>query len=430
MGRIWRALKLGMKSLLLHKLRSGLTVLGIVFGVAAVISMLAIAEGTSRAAQEQIRALGATNVIIRSEKPSDDAQASGGNRPSQILNYGLKYSDFDRIVETIPTIRKVLPVREIRKQVRRGSFAFDGRVVGTTEDYADFNLLQIAKGRFLTATDNERYENFAVLAHDTAAKLFPYEDPVNQTIKLGADYYTVVGVTQERESEKANAKIASSSLAAQDFNKDVYIPLNTCRLRFGERIIDQRSGSRQAEETQLTQITIQVGSMDEVLSTVPLIEAAYQPYHTKGDVRMTVPYELLLQAQRQARQFAIILGTIAAISLLVGGIGIMNIMLATVTERTREIGIRRALGAKRRDITQQFLIETVVLSGVGGLLGVAVGYAIPWLIVFFIQDQKAIVTWSSVALAFGISVAIGILFGIYPARRAALMDPIEALRHE
>jgi putative ABC transport system permease protein len=430
MGRIWRALKLGMKSLLLHKLRSGLTVLGIVFGVAAVISMLAIAEGTSRAAQEQIRALGATNIIIRSVKPSDDAQASGGNRPSQILNYGLKYADFDRIVETIPTIRKVLPVREIRKQVRRGHFAFDGRVVGTTEDYADFNLLQVAKGRFLTATDNERYENFAVLAHDTALKLFPYEDPVNQTIKLGADYYTVVGVTQERESEQAGQSKIATALASQDFNKDVYIPLNTCRLRFGERIIDQRSGSRQAEETQLTQITIQVGSMDEVLPTVPLIEAAYEPYHPKRDVEKTVPYDLLLQAQKQARQFAIILGTIAAISLLVGGIGIMNIMLATVTERTREIGIRRALGAKRRDITQQFLIETVVLSGVGGLLGVAVGFAIPRIIIFFISDQKAIVTWTSVSLAFGISVAIGILFGIYPARRAALMDPIEALRHE
>ena len=160
MGRIWRALKLGMKSLLLHKLRSGLTVLGIVFGVAAVISMLAIAEGTSRTALEQIRALGATNIIIRSVKPSDDAQASGGNRPSQILNYGLKYSDFDRIVGTIPTIRKVLPIREIRKQIRRGSYAFDGRVVGTTEDYAEFNLLTIAKGRFLTATDNEQLREF------------------------------------------------------------------------------------------------------------------------------------------------------------------------------------------------------------------------------------------------------------------------------
>ncbi|MFI5457854.1 MAG: ABC transporter permease [Isosphaerales bacterium] len=425
MARMWRALKLGIRSLLLHKLRSGLTVLGIVFGVAAVISMLAIAKGTSVVAEEQIKALGATNIIIRSVKPSEEVQ-TGGGRAARILNFGLKYSDYDRIVDTIPTIRKVLPIREILKQIRRGGYFLDGRVVGTTEDFADFNLLKMAKGRFLTATDNEKYENFAVLAHDTAEKLFPYEDPLEQSIKLGADYYTVVGVTEQRQTSAG----IGGSLAAQDFNKDVYIPLNTCRLRFGERIIDMRSGSMQAEETQLTQITVQVGSMDEVRPTVPLIEAAYEAYHPKKDVKMTVPYDLLLAAEQQARQFSIILGTIAAISLLVGGIGIMNIMLATVTERTREIGIRRALGAKRRDITQQFLIETVALSGVGGMLGVGLGFTIPQLIIYFIPDQKAIVTGTSVMLAFCISVAIGILFGIYPARRAAMMDPIEALRHE
>jgi putative ABC transport system permease protein len=425
MGRIWRGLKLGMKSLLLHKLRSGLTVLGIVFGVAAVISMLSIAEGTSREAQEQIRALGATNIIIRSVKPSDEAQASTG-RPARLLNYGLKYSDFDRMVETIPTIRKILPIREIRKQVRRGSLFMDGRVVGTTHEYADFNLLQVQKGRFLTASDNEKYQNYAVLAAETARRLFPFENPLNQSVKLGTDYYTVVGVTAERASSAG----IGGSLAAQDFNRDVYIPLNTCKLRFGEKIVDNRSGSSSGEETQLTQVTIQVGEISQVIPTVPLIKACYEPQHPKKDVEMTVPYDLLLSAQRQARQFTIILGTIAAISLLVGGIGIMNIMLATVTERTREIGIRRALGAKRRDITQQFLIETVVLSGVGGLLGVLVGFTIPQLIIYFIPDQKAIVTTTSVILAFSISVAIGILFGIYPARRAAMMDPIEALRHE
>ncbi len=426
MGRIWRTLKLGMKSLLLHKLRSGLTVLGIVFGVAAVISMLAIAEGTSREAREQIGALGARNIIIRSVKPSDEAQAATSGRPTMILNFGLKYSDYDRMVATIPTIRKILPIREIRKQIRRGSHAIEGRVVGTTHDYGDFNLLQVEKGRFLTASDNEKYQNYAVLASETAANLFPYENPLNQSVKLGSDYYTVIGVMAKRASSAG----IGGSLAAQDFNKDVYIPLNTCKLRFGERIVDNRSGSRQAEETQLTQITVQVNTIDEVLPTVPLVQASYEPYHSKKDVEMTVPYDLLLSAEKQARQFAIILGTIAAISLLVGGIGIMNIMLATVTERTREIGIRRALGAKQRDITQQFLIETVVLSGVGGLLGVAMGFMIPLIIVFFIQDQKAIVTGGSVMLAFSISVAVGILFGIYPARRAAMMDPIEALRHE
>jgi putative ABC transport system permease protein len=426
MSRIWRALKLGMKSLLLHKLRSGLTVLGIVFGVASVIAMLSIAEGTSRDAQEQIRALGATNIIVRSMKPTEETQVTTGGRPASILNFGLKYSDYERMRATIPTIRRVLPIREIRKQVRRGNFNIDGRVVGTTQDYAEFNLLEIERGRFLTASDNEKYQNYAVLAHDTAMQLFPYEDPRDQSVKIGGDYYTVVGVTKKRETAAAK----SSTIKSQEFNKDIYIPLNTCRLRFGERIVDQRSGSRQAEETQLTQITIQVGSMEEVQPTVPLIAAAYEPYHPKKDVEMIVPYDLLLEAQARARQFSIILGTIAAISLLVGGIGIMNIMLATVTERTREIGIRRALGAKRSDITRQFLVETVVLAGVGGLLGVVVGFAIPQVIVYFIPDQKAIVTGVSVMLAFGISVAVGILFGIYPAHRAAMMDPIEALRHE
>ncbi len=425
MERIWRALKLGMKSLLLHKLRSGLTVLGIVFGVAAVISMLAIAEGSSRDAQERIKALGATNIIIRSVKPSDEAQATGG-RPSRILNYGLKYADYERIMETVPTITKVLPIREIRKQIRRYQYFLDGRVVGTTQDYAEFNMLEMERGRFLTPADNEKYQNFCVLAATTAKTLFPYEDPKGRAVKLGSDYYTVVGVTKERQSSAG----IGTSLAAQDFNKDVYIPLNTCKVRFGERIISSRSGSMEAEETQLSQITLQVGSIDMVRPSVPIIKAAYEPWHPRKDVEMTVPYDLLLAAQQTARQFSIILGTIAAISLLVGGIGIMNIMLATVTERTREIGIRRALGAKRKDITQQFLIETVVLSGVGGILGVTLGIAIPRIIVAFIPDQKAFVTPSSVILAFSISVAIGILFGLYPARRAALMDPIEALRHE
>jgi putative ABC transport system permease protein len=425
MGRIIRGLKLGMKSLFLHKLRSGLTVLGIVFGVAAVISMLAIAEGSSRDAQERIRALGATNIIIRSIKPTEETQASGG-RPARILNYGLKYDDYDRLLATVPTIKKSLPIREIRKQIRRLNHALDGRVVGTTADYDDFNMLEMERGRFLTEADNERFQNYAVLAAETSEVLFPYEEPIGQSIKLGADYYTVVGVTKKRASTAG----IGGSLAAQDYNKDVYIPLNTCKLRFGERIMNSRAGSMEFEETQLSQITLQVGSIPEVKPSVPIIDAAVTPYHPKKDTTMVVPYDLLLEAQRQARQFSIILGTIAAISLLVGGIGIMNIMLATVTERTREIGIRRALGAKRRDITQQFLIETVVLSGVGGLLGVTLGIAIPQMIVYFLPEQKAFVTGGSVLLAFSISVAIGILFGLYPARRAALMDPIEALRHE
>ena len=284
----------------------------------------------------------------------------------------------------------------------------------------------MVKGRFLERSDDELYRNCAVLAHATAMALFPYEDPIGETINLGNDTYTVVGVT----SERAKTSDSGPGVTGQDYNHDVYIPLNTCRVRFGERILEMRSGRFSAEETELTQLTVQVNSIDEVTPTATVLAKSYEPYHPQKDVQMAVPYELLEQARRSARQFTIILGTIASISLLVGGIGIMNIMLATVTERTREIGIRRALGAKRRDIIQQFLIECVTLSAVGGLAGILVGMGIPRMIVYFFPDQKTIITVQSVIIAFGISVTVGILFGVYPARRAALMDPIEALRHE
>jgi putative ABC transport system permease protein len=425
MGRVWRSLKLGLKSLLLHKLRSGLTVLGIVFGVAAVISMLAVGEGSSRDQQERLQALGAVNLIYRSVKPSEESQASTGARPGRmILNYGLKYEDYDRLLATVPTITKALPIREIKKEVRRLNRAIEGRIVGTTHLYADFNRLRIDKGRFLSQADNEHFENYVVIGAQVAAKLFPYEDPLGDSIKLGSDYYTVVGVTAPR-----SATVAIGGFAAQEYDRDVYIPLNTCRMRFGDRLIDNRAGTFSAEETQLTQITMQVDNVNDVRPTAPIVEAAVKPWHPKKDVELVVPLDLIEEAERLARQWSLVLGTIASISLLVGGIGIMNIMLATVTERTREIGIRRALGAKRKDITEQFLIESVVLSGVGGLLGVCVGVAIPFIIVY-LYKMKVFVTPASVALSFGISVLVGILFGLYPAMRAAKMDPIEALRHE
>ena len=431
MGRIVRSLKLGMKSLMLHKLRSGLTVLGIVFGVAAVIAMLAIGEGASRDAQERFQALGAVNIIIKSRKPTEETQAAGG-RPARILNYGLKYEDFERIIATVPTIKKALPIREIaNKEVRRLNYKIDSRIVGTTHDYAEFNHLKMARGRFISDADNDKYENFCVLGAEVCRILFPYENPLedeygnSRSVKLGTDYYTIVGVTEERAASAA----IGGSLSAQEYNRDVYIPLNTCKLRFGERILDMRSGSMAAEETQLSQITLQVGSIDEVERTDPIIRAIVTPHHPKKDVDFVVPLELIRDAERSAAIFSLVLGSIAAISLIVGGIGIMNIMLATVTERTREIGIRRALGAKRRDITEQFLIEAVVLSGVGGILGVVIGVGVPYAIVYF-ASMKAAVTPSSVVLSFGISVFIGILFGLYPANRAAKMDPIDALRHE
>ncbi len=223
-----------------------------------------------------------TYIEVRSVKPSE-ARASSG-RPTRILNYGLKYSDFDRMVETIPTIRKILPIREIRKQIRRGTYVLEGRVVGSTHEYAEFNLLQIEKGRFLTASDNENYQNYAVLAHETAKTLFPYGNPLNQSVKLGTDYYTVVGVTAERASSAG----IGGNLAAQDFNKDVYIPLNTCKLRFGERIVDNRSGSQQAVETQLSRLILEVRDDADVEATAARVKSILEPQHPKGDVEVVI----------------------------------------------------------------------------------------------------------------------------------------------
>src|SRR4029077_18941452 len=215
-------------------------------------------------------------------------------------------------IETVPTIKRALPIREIRKEIRSLNRALDGRIVGTTHDYAKSNHLEIVKAGCLEPSDNQRFKNYAVLAAETARTLFPHEDPIGETVKLGSDFYTIIGVTKERASTAG----IGGSLAAQDFNKDVYIPLNTCKLRFGERLLDMRSGAFAAEETQLTQITLQVGEIGQVRATVPIIQGGFEPYHPKKDVEMTVPYDLLEQARSTARQFSIILGTIASISLL------------------------------------------------------------------------------------------------------------------
>ena len=423
---IFRIVQLGIKSLLLHKMRSGLTMLGIIFGVCSVIAMLAIGEGASYEAQEAIKRLGSSNVILRSVKPPQDNKSTSTGR-SWIAEFGLTYADVGRLQETIPGIRRVLPMRIIREDIRFNNITLQGQVIGTLPLYSEMNNVELSRGRFLTSTDETHQKNICVLTLNLAARLFPYQDPLEEEIKIGGDYYQVVGLLRERSTEQKRPQ--AGHMEGQALDSNVYIPLSTARSRFGETIFRRSAGSFEAEKVQLHQVTVEFASVDSVEVAVPQLDSMLRRFHPRKDYEMIVPLELLRQAEQTKRIFNIVLGSIAAISLIVGGIGIMNIMLATVTERTREIGVRRALGAKKKDITTQFLVETVVLSVGGGLIGVVVGVLTP-LLVSQLTDMKTIITPWSVIIAFGISGAVGIVFGIYPASRAAALDPIEALRHE
>ncbi|HUT10313.1 MAG TPA: ABC transporter permease [Thermoguttaceae bacterium] len=444
---LWlRTWQLGTKSLLLHPMRSALTVLGIFIGVASVIWLLAIGEGISIKAQEQIQDLGANNIIIRSIKPSEEETQSTSSRSLQ--PYGITRADYARLTETIPTIESALPIRELPCRFWCGARSLDGRLVGCTPEYAEVTRMEVDRGHFITDTEIHDRQNHCVLAAETAAALFPFENPIGRSVHVAESfceaYFVVIGVMKP----KAATAAIGGSFAGQDFSKDVYIPISTLWSRIGDTIITQRPGSISGEIVELSQATLQIDSIENVMKTADLVKDTLERYHSKPDYSTTVPKELLEQAETTRLMFMIFMGLIAAISLLVGGIGIMNIMLATVTERTREIGIRRALGANRGDIIRQFLVETVALSTVGGILGVLGGLTcrpVSNLVLYGLRQavpdvmeqlpaviktvEPVVVPWS-IPLAFVIAVTIGVIFGIYPAKRAAAMDPIEALRHE
>ncbi len=447
---LFRTFKLGVKSLFLHPMRSALTVLGIFIGVASVIWLLAIGEGISKEAKRQIEDLGAENIIVRSIQPPDDGGGGGGFRT--VVDFGLRRAEADLIENTIPTVKQVIRIREIAQK-----FAYtgnpnirpiDGRLVGCTPEYKDVTRLAVARGHFLTHRECDTRASVCVIAAKLAERLFPSEDPLDKEIFLPEkkEYYKIVGVLQDRNATAA----IGGSLAAQDFSLDVYIPITTMQLRLSDQEVRSTGGSFSAKRFELSQITIQVASVDDVPETANLIESTLHSRSVieRQDIAVVVPYELLKQAQTQRLMFMLFMGLTAAISLIVGGIGIMNIMLATVTERTREIGIRRALGGKRKDITRQFLVETISLSVAGGLCGILGGLLCPWVVRLgrdFVEQfwpsfyadlpEVAKITTPeivpiSIPIAFFISVIVGVLFGLYPAIRAAKMDPIEALRHE
>jgi putative ABC transport system permease protein len=436
-----QTIQLGLKSLLLQRLRAGLAALGIFIGTVTVIWLVAMGEGVSHRAQQQIKELGATNIIVRTKEPNVGSDATDSS--NRVKTYGLLRDDYRRIISNIPTIRRAIPMRELRFELRLRNRTADAKLVGCSEEYLGLNQLEIARGRWLTPRD--RGKKVVVLADETAKRLFPFENPIGQTIWVGSEFYVVIGQTKPRTASAA----IGGSLDARDYNLDAYIPLKTLRQRVGDLVMRRVGGGTGfnfvGEQVELSQITVSVENIEDVDETAKIIESLLKKYHEDEDYAVVVPKELLRQAERTRAMFNVLLVVIAGISLLVGGIGIMNIMLATVTERTREIGIRRALGATRQHIIQQFLTETVVLTGSGGLLGVLFGLLCgpifrgmrslvammsPELLPPIVHTLEPRIAPWSVVLSLFISLGVGLLFGVYPARQAAHLDPIEALRHE
>jgi putative ABC transport system permease protein len=430
--RLKRTIKLGIKSLWMHGLRSILTTSGIIFGVSSVIAMLAIGEGASQHAQDQIARLGSQNIIIKTVEPPEEEQSSGQRT---VREYGLTYADAERFHNSIPNVEVVVPSRILpqRTWYRNRKVAIE--VIGTVPWFPDISTVRLLRGRFLSSIDMHYKQGVCVLDENVVTELFAFDDPMYQDVKIATDYYRVVGIVTQQaivsDLQTFDNQVPAAAPGQGGANAgNIYIPLTTIKDRFGEMTIEvSGSSGAKIEKVQLQEVIVKVGSIEEVLPTRDILETLLDRFHKQEDYQVVVPLELLRQAERTKLIFSIVLGSIAAISLLVGGIGIMNIMLATVSERTREIGIRRALGAKKRDIIVQFLSETLLLTLAGGILGIILGSSIPYLVTYF-GHMPTIITSTSLVLAFGISAIVGITFGLYPAYRAANMDPIESLRHE
>jgi len=424
---IKKTAKLGIKSLWMHKLRSTLTMLGMVFGVCSVVAMLAIGEGASREAQAAIARLGSTNLIIETIKPPQEQADTG--KVEVMRNYGLTYADAETIHNTIPNVEVTVPVRELDQEARYLNRQIAIKIVGTIPWYTEISPIRLIRGRFLGSTDLQYGQAVCVIDEQVARELFTFDDPIGSDVRIYGNYYRVVGIVTQAAAVRLKEEPAVGGKSG-GVAGNIYIPITTAKCRFSEVNYSFSGGKQSLEKVELQKITVKVRSAEQVLPMRDILDVLLARLHKdKKDYHITVPLEMLRHAAATRRIFSIVLGSIAAISLLVGGIGIMNIMLATVSERTREIGIRRALGAKKRDIVIQFLSETLLLTLAGGIIGIVLGSLIPFFVTLF-SGMPTAITFVSLVLAFGISAAVGITFGLYPAYRAANMDPIESLRHE
>lgn len=437
------------EAILRNKLRSGLTSLGIVFGVASVISMLAIGRGAQQEILDQMKLLGTNNIIITPivEQEEGDVDETSDKTKSEKKKFspGLTLLDAKSILASLPEIDAVSPEIVLETIAIRQGLKRSTKLVGVDSTYFIPSEFPLDQGSYFSAVHLDRSLPVAIIGHGVKAKFFTREDPIGKQIKCGKLWLTVIGVMKERNVTKQNIQ----HLGLRDYNFDIYAPVNTVLLRYKNRALvtrrdiqnaarDGNNNNNDGEEEQkkavnyhqLDRLVVRVSNTEQIRPLAEVISRMLQRRHNGViDFSVTVPEELLKQEQRTKEIFNIVLGAIASISLIVGGIGIMNIMLASVMERTKEIGIRRAVGATRSDITMQFLSEATTISVTGGIVGIILGFTIS-IVIEYTAGIQTIVSFLSIIISFAISISIGITFGYFPAKKAADQDVILSLRYE
>jgi len=408
-------LGLGFQNLLLHKLRSLLTMLGMIFGVAAVIAMLSIGAGARQQAMAFIEQLGVRNLIVEAHEANSwqDWQEARKTSPGLTLqDYRVIRATTRDVVASTPR-KKFTPTKLLPKPQGDSPLIY-----GVDQSYLKIAGLRIVSGRFFDEDEAGSAANVAVLGEAARFALFPQQDPVGKYIKVNDQWLHVIGVAGPQMSSDG----AVEGVSSQDLNNLIYVPLNCAMLR----LEDNRSGFRD----EIDGIYLQLASADDSPTVAEMVRGVLNiSHHGRSDFGILVPAELLTQQKRTQRVFNLVMVAIASISLLVGGIGIMNIMLANILERTREIGVRRAIGARRSDVVRQFLVEAVLISFVGGMLGIVLGMTMSKTIAV-LAGWSTVTSISSIVLSFAFSVSVGLIFGLYPAVKAAKLDPVEAIRYE
>jgi len=451
--RVLANLYIAIDAVIANRVRSLLTALGIIFGVAAVIAMLAIGNGAQQEILNQIKLVGVNNIVIKpiiEQKEEKLNEQASGKKEKKKFSPGLTIRDVNSIKSTIPGLAKVSPEIILNTNIIRNGIRRSAKLVGVEPTYFDIYDFQLSEGQMFNAEQLKLGSPVCIIGSALKSRFFPTENPIGKSIKVGPHWLSIVGVMKERLVSQNSI----SKLGIRDFNMDVYAPLQSVLIRYENRDLitaeelrlaamksrgmvffsggaaDEESELEKKNYHQLDRLVIQVEETNKMQSTAEILTRLLSRKHYEVvDFEIEIPELLLKQQQRTNDIFNYVLGAIAGISLLVGGIGIMNIMLASVLERIKEIGLRLAIGAQKKDIVQQFLFEAIMISVSGGLIGVVLGVTMAF-IVSSVADIPTIVSFSSIVLSFGVAATVGLIFGIAPARKAATQDPIASLRYE